>query len=65
MRKNDNIWLSVHIRSRSEKAIQVDNGHLKAWIPKAAIVDYEDDLEVGTHTKIEIPEWLALEKDLI
>ena len=49
----------------THSAIQVYDGTRTAWVPRSQIVDYEDALDPGAQIKIELPEWLALEKGLI
>lgn len=59
------VWIDVEIRAMTSAAVQVSNGSETAWLPLSQIEDYEDELQSGVHTRIEIPEWLATEKDLI
>lgn len=64
MRKDHNILeLSCQKKYETEKAILVLNLKDKeVWIPKSQI---EVDHETGDVVDIQIPEWLAIEKELI
>ena len=61
------IWVSVVLKIETEKAWLVDAGIKKdTWVPKSQIIDYsENEFKIGDTIEIEIPEWLALEKELI
>lgn len=58
-------WIDVEVVARSAAAVLIDNGKDQAWVPLSQVVDSEDDLVPGTHTKIELPDWLAEEKGLV
>lgn len=60
MKKNHNIIeLSVIIKHETDKAIMVENLKGKdIWLPKSQV-------EVDSPTEIQIPEWLAVDKELI
>lgn len=59
------VWLDVLVKISRLKATLVDNGDTEAWIPNSLILDAEDDIEDGVETRIEIAEWLAIEKGLV
>ncbi len=61
------IWITVIIKQETDMAILVDHGVDKnEWIPKSQISDQsENPYQVGDTLDIEIPEWLALKKDMI
>lgn len=61
------VWVPVTLMIETELAWMVDGGRDKdVWIPKSQIQDYsETEYEIGDDIEIEIPEWLAMEKDLI
>ena len=61
------IWIAVTLKAETDKAWQVDAGLKKdKWIPKSQILDYsENEFKSGDSIEIEIPEWLAFEKELI
>ena len=60
------IWISVTIKRETEKALFVEHGvGPDAWVPKSQILDYSDDYRIGDTIEIELPEWLATEKDMI
>jgi hypothetical protein len=66
--RSDTCWVDVEIlrQSASGLAWLVRGGNdREAWIPNAAIVDTEDDLAPGVHTKIEVPTSMAEEKELV
>lgn len=46
----------------TELAILVDDGSLEVWLPKSEI---HYDGKVGDDVEIELPEWLAYDKELI
>ena len=61
------VWIAVIIKQETDLAILVDHGtEDNEWIPKSQVSDQsEDPYQVGDSLEIEIPEWLALEKDMI
>ncbi len=61
------VWITVIIKQITTLAILVDHGVEKSvWIPRSQISDYsEETYQVGDKIEIEIPEWLALKKDMI
>ena len=63
----DPIWIAVTLKAETDKAWKVDAGLKKdQWIPKSQILDYsENEFKSGDSIEIEIPEWLAFEKELI
>lgn len=51
------------IKKDRENAILLDDGEYQAWLPKSLIeIDDDDSEDVVTVT---LPEWLAIEKDLV
>jgi hypothetical protein len=66
-RSDETAWIDVEIRRNHyrEDAVLVSDGERDVWIARSQIKDSEDDLDEGTHTKIEIPEWLAAAKGLV
>lgn len=58
-KNHDIIEVSVIIKHQTEKAILVDNLKDKPiWLPKSQI-------EIQSETEISLPEWLAVDKELI
>ena len=58
------VELSVTIIKETDSAIFVNDGDIKAWIPKSQLL--EELLELGEGVfEIVIPEWLAIDKELI
>lgn len=58
------VEIEVEKRAETVKAILVFNGDIEVWIPKSLL---EDEPEVISKTlyKIIIPEWLAVDKNLV
>lgn len=61
----ESTWIDVTIEAETDKAVLLNNGHRKAWIPRSQILDYEDDLRRATATKVELPLWLAEKAGLV
>ena len=59
------VWLDVTIERETDKAVFVDNGKRRAWIPKSQILDSEGDVTVGASLNIELPAWLAEKNELV
>lgn len=61
------VWVTVTILVETDEAYLVDSGvGENAWVPKSQIEDYsEESFESGDTIEVEIPEWLAIEKDMI
>lgn len=62
------VWIDVEIKRNQpeQEAVLVSDGDKDVWIPRSRILDQEDEnLDENTHTKIEIPEWLAEQKGLV
>lgn len=55
--KSDIIDIYCDVLLETEKAILVENGNNKVWLPKS-MVEFEDDT-------VTLPEWLAIDKGLI
>ena len=60
----DNFELSVEVVRKTEKAIYIDDGTVKAWVP-LSMVKTEDEIELGKTITITIPQWLATDKGFI
>jgi len=52
------------IKHQTDRAILFYDGVKEVWIPKSQIEE-EDDYEIGEEATITIPEWLAIDKELI
>lgn len=65
---NEEVEVSVEITTFTENAIRIENltGE-DVWVPKSQITDYscDDCDDINEATLIFIPEWLAIDKDLI
>lgn len=60
---DETVWIEGTIVCKTEKAILFNDGDVEVWIPKSQVID--EDREESGLLKIEIPEWLALDKGLI
>lgn len=59
MKNHDIIEVAVEIKHQTEKAILVTNLRgLNTWLPKSQI-------EINSENEISLPEWLAVDKELI
>jgi len=61
------IELAIELIGKTDLALFVFDGIRTVWIPKSQILDPEDldDYNYGECFTITIPEWLALEKEMI
>jgi hypothetical protein len=67
------VTISIQVRARTAKAILADPGNdTTVWIPLSQVhfpkySDYEDidEIGIGDHISLLIPEWLAYEKGLV
>ena len=65
---NEEAEIAVEITTFTENAILVENlSGEDVWVPKSQISDYSCDGcdNINEATSIFIPEWLAIDKDLI
>lgn len=58
-------WFDVDVVHRTEKAVLVDYEAERIWIPLGAILDQEDDIEIGCSAKIELSDSFAIEKGML
>lgn len=65
-KKNHNIAeFEVFIKAQTEKAILVEDLNGKdIWIPKSQI-EADELFETGQKQSVQMPEWLAIDKELI
>lgn len=56
--------INVEIIHETEAAVLISDSRVEVWVPKSQI-DNLDDVEVGEHVTITIPEWLAEQGGLI
>lgn len=64
--EDESFEVSGTIKYQTEKAILVDCGEGEIWLLKSQICNFEDiDCENKDVQTIVIPEWLAIEKELI
>jgi hypothetical protein len=63
MPNQDLIIIEGYLLSISDKAILLDQN----WIPKSQITNLPDfsSFEIGQLIEVEVPEWLAIEKEII
>jgi len=53
------IDVEVRVLYETERAFRVTDGAKEVWLPKSRVEMSED------HTTVTLPEWLAVEKELI
>lgn len=58
------VEISCEIRRETEKAFLVYDGKREVWVPKSQITDY-GETSPGVVYSIFLPEWLAIEKELV
>lgn len=59
-------YIACEIRRLSDKAVLIHDGTREAWIPKSQIEDPQpDELEIGEHVELLLPEWIAKDKGLL
>ena len=60
------IEIACEVRVKTDRAVLIHDGAREAWIPRSQIEDPDsDDMEIGQHITLMIPEWLAKDKGLI
>ena len=67
------VEIYCHFLGKTDKAIKIHDGTIEAWIPISQIFgwsgcgDFNDltDSDAGLYLEIEIPEWLADQKELL
>ena len=64
MSNNELIEITCEIIAETKLAVCIDDGDKKVWIPKSQIGNTEK-LHSEDVVEISIPEWLAIEKELI
>lgn len=56
--------LDLEKEAETSKAILISDGNTECWIPKSQLEDDYEELPSGL-IRIIIPEWLAIEKELV
>ena len=56
------VEIACEIKHETDSAYLISDGTREAWIPKSQIASEEEDAGVLV---LNIPEWLAMEKELI
>ena len=58
---------NVEVLAITILAVLIDHENTKAWIPRSQMLDSDrfEEFEVGDNFDLLIPEWLAIEKELI
>ena len=64
MSANQEIEIACEVVARTASAWLISDGTRQVWIPESQIVDHEET-SAGVITSIFIPEWLAMERELI
>ena len=57
--------ISCELITETDSAILIDDGGTRIWLPKSQITGLRGDETRGDVLEIQIPEWLAIAKDLI
>ena len=58
--------LCIFLHETDEAILIEDENDNQVWIPKSQIANWEEDMyEKHDDFEIEIPEWLAIEKELV
>ena len=58
------VELPLTIEGETEMAWKVTDGDETCWLPKSMLIEPPQDLRDGTHLFL-VPEWLAVQRDLI
>lgn len=63
----DKIELTLEVKQETVLAFLVTDNDIEEWIPKGqiSVIDKYEDEEENVIIEIEIPEWLAKDKELI
>lgn len=61
---SDIVRIEGCILADRDKSIFFDDGCRKVWLPKS-LVEYEAGYSSDTLTEVLVPEWLAIEKELV
>ena len=57
--------LTVTVVKETPGAILIDDGSVKAWIPRSQLLEPVEKDSEGCIVEISIPEWLAIDKELV
>jgi len=58
--------IACEVRIKTASAVLIHDGTREAWIPRSQIEDPDpEDMAIGQHITLLIPEWIAEEKSLI
>lgn len=61
-------WVPVTIKAVTDNAILCESAFAQDWVPRSQIIDYSfpsEDFIKGEEGEIEIPVWLAEEKEFV
>jgi len=64
-------WVEITILHETDDAVLVtqdpdsEDTNIAKWVPKSQITDSTDDMDIGAEIEIEIPVWLAEDKELV
>lgn len=57
--------IACQVRYKTDRAVLIHDGVREVWIPRSLIEDPDpEDMEIGSHITLLIPEYLATEKGL-
>lgn len=64
--ESDKINIIVLLKMETDKAVMINYEGDNIWLPKSQIeFDGRLDLHIEKEIEIQIPEWLAVEKDMV
>jgi len=67
--ETNTVEITVEILIQTPDAVFVSDGNREEWIPKSLITNPEwndwEEIEAGNTIAIQIPEWVAVEKELV
>lgn len=62
---NEIVEVTGKVLAKTPGAILINDGDRDAWLPISQIQNYDESWKMGETVDLEIPEWLATEKELV
>ena len=62
---NEIVEVAGKVLAKTPEAILINDGDKDAWLPISQIENYDESWKTGETVDLEIPEWLATEKELV
>ena len=59
------VWVPGKILASTDLSIRFESAYATDWVPLSMIIDSDKDLEKGVELEIELPQWLAEEKEFV